>query len=112
MSYYHLALGGYWVAVGSILLWGFVLERRFTGYISHCHPGKWRALLESERGKPQLSWPKERMTVSQFLWRSREDFGDPEIVFFRNRLRRNRRLLIGFFIGGLVGFGAYTWLFE
>ncbi|HET6370386.1 MAG TPA: hypothetical protein VFG95_04275 [Nitrospiria bacterium] len=112
MSYFHLALGSYWVVVGSVLLWGFVLERRFTGYLSHHYPGKWRALLESGRGKPQLSWPKERTTVSQFIWRSREDFGDSEIDSFRSRLRWNRRLLIGFFIVGLIGFGVYAWFFD
>lgn len=107
MGYYHFVLAAYWVLVGGILLWGFILERRFTGYLSREHPGKWRALLDSARGRPALIWPKEPMTVSGFLWRSQEDFGDAEIRRYRSRLRSNRKILILFFVGGLLGFGTY-----
>jgi hypothetical protein len=110
MPAYHVAFGAYWVVVGSVLLWGMILERLFKGYLSRQHPGKWRTLLESTKGKPSLNWPGRPMSVSRFIWSSRDDFGDSEVGRYRDRLRRNRRILIVLFAGGLVGFGIYWWV--
>jgi hypothetical protein len=80
-------LGFVAIAIASILYTHF-MNRSLQRYLKAHHPQEWESIYQEGLFKKALLWPFMRNTPVDFLWSSREDFGDPTINQFRQRIRR------------------------
>ena len=88
--------------IGNIfhLLW---LNRALQLHLKVKHPREWERIYQDRLIEKALRWPFISNTPVDFLWKSREDFGDPLIGRFRTRIHRS-------FVGAIVaGIAAVLW---
>lgn len=77
---------------------------RFSRYMDENHPEEWQRLLYQQLPARIILWPFRRGNVVHFIWKSREDFGDPRINLFRHKLRWTFYAWLIYLVGGVLGF--------
>lgn len=84
---------------------GFAEGTKFAKYMEEHYPEQWQRLLyEQLPGKIMLG-PFGRGNVIEFVWKSNEDYGDPKIRLFRQRLRWAFYGWLIYVGAGVLGFG-------
>lgn len=79
------------------------LNHRFQRYLQEQHREQWQRIYQDQLIKKTLLWPFMQGTPVDFLWKSREDFGDLRITDFRRAIRQS-------FLGAVsAGIATVVW---
>lgn len=92
------------VAIGSLVR-TLYLNLKFQAYLKEKHHEQWQKIFQDQLVKKALLWPFMRGTPVDFGWKSREDFGDPRIGEFRQRLRAGFLGFIAAVVAAAAWFG-------
>lgn len=63
------------------------LNRRFQRYIAENHREHWERIYQEHIVKKAFWWPFMRDTPVDFLWKSKENFGDPMVTDLRRQIQ-------------------------
>ena len=79
------------------------LNRQFQRHLKEHHYEHWQRIYQEQLMKKALLWPFMRDTPVDFVWKSKETFGDPRITDLRRKTRRS-------FLGAVsAGIAAVVW---
>lgn len=81
------------------------LNRQFQRHLKENHREHWERIYQHQLLKKALFWPVMRNTPVDFLWKSQENFGDPQITEYRRKIRRGAFRSVVSFIAAFVWFG-------
>lgn len=88
------------------------LDRQFRRYLKQQHYQKWKDIYDDQIIKKSLLWPFMKNTPVDFLWTSKEDFGDPSVTEFKRRIRRAVLAVIAAGIAAVVWFVTAALILE
>ena len=84
------------------------LNQQFQRYLAENHRDHWERIYQEDFIKKSLLWPFMKGTPVDFLWKSKEDFGDPKIT----ELRRKIHMSFWGTIASWIAFGAWFLISE
>lgn len=79
---------------------------KFSRYMEEHHPEKWQQLLYEHLPVKIILWPFMRGNIIDFIWKSEEDYGDPRIKLFRQKMRWAFYGWLIYLAGGALGFAV------
>ncbi|MFQ5538902.1 MAG: hypothetical protein ACE5FB_00750, partial [Candidatus Binatia bacterium] len=84
------------------------LNRQFQKYLAENHRDHWESIYQEDLIKKSLLWPFMKGTPVDFVWKSKENFGDPKIT----ELRRTIQMSFWGTIASWIAFGAWFLISE
>ncbi len=68
----------------------YLVHYKFKKYMSANHNEKWHLMMQERGWLPAPTWSNTYFTkaIYDFIWRSEENYGDPNIDFLRKQIRR------------------------
>ena len=84
------------------------LNQQFQRYLAENHRDHWEKIYQEDFIKKSLLWPLMKGTAVDFLWKSKEDFGDAKIT----ELRRKIHMSVLGTIASWIAFGAWFLISE
>jgi hypothetical protein len=108
-----------WLGVAA--LWGFaiagwirvmLLGQQLQKHLREHHHQRWREIYHDDIIRKSLLWPFMKGTPVDFLWTSREDFGDAQVGDFRRRIHVGTLGVAAAAVAGLIWFGVIAFLLD